>query len=70
MEKKSKKYVLLIKEDSGYVGYYRFQYRYFEDYLSLQRHLLKFRNIPNNYVIFEETNITLDKTLIPKRKIF
>lgn len=67
---KNKKYVLLIKEDSGYVGYYRFQYRYFENYLSLQKHLLKYRNTPTKYVIFEETNLQIDKTLLPKRKLY
>lgn len=65
----SKNYVLLVKEDSGYVGYYRFQYRYFPDYLSLQKHLLKFRD-KTNYIVFESTDIKADKSLVPRRKIY
>lgn len=66
---KKKSYVLLIKEDSDYVGFSRFIYKFFNNYLELQKHLLKFK-YENNFIVYEETNIKLDKTLLPERKLY
>lgn len=59
---KDKRYILLIRtKDMKYEGYYRYDYRLFENYFDLQKHLQKFWFIEkSNYVIFEETNIERD----------
>ena len=57
---KNKRYILLIRtKDMKYEGYYRYNYRLFENYRELQKHLFRFDWIEkNNFVIFEETNLT------------
>lgn len=58
----SKRYILYTREkDNKYENYYRFNFKLFENYFDLQKHLQKFWFIEkNNYVIFEETNIEKD----------
>lgn len=56
-----KRYVLLSRTKSKYEDFYRYHYKLFNSYLELQRHLLNFWYIEkNDYIIFEETNITKD----------
>lgn len=64
-----KGYILMARRESKYEGNFRWDYKFFPDYLSLQKHLSLFPYKQNNeYVIFEETNIKLDKTLEIKQK--
>lgn len=58
----SKRYILYTRQkDNKYEDYYRFNFKLFENYFDLQKHLQKFWFIEkNNYVIFEETNIEKD----------
>lgn len=61
----SKKYVLLVKNISKYEDFNRLHFKYFEDYLSLQKHLLRFKYMPRNtYIIFEETNIKIEHPIM------
>lgn len=67
---KSKKYILMTRTVSKYEDYYRTHFKVFDSYLELQRHLLKFPYIENNqFIIFEETNIKLDKKLYPINRV-
>lgn len=58
----SKRYILYTRErDNKYEDYYRYNFKLFENYFDLQKHLQKFWFIEkNNYVIFEETDIEKD----------
>ena len=58
----NKRYILLIRtKDSKYDDYYRYNYKLFENYFELQKHLHNFWFIEkNNYVIFEETELERD----------
>lgn len=58
----SKRYILYTRErDNKYENYYRYNFKLFENYFDLQKHLQKYWFIEkNNYVIFEETNIEKD----------
>ena len=60
-----KKYILMIKErDNKYTDFYRFYYKFFNNYFELQKHLQNFWFIEkNNYVIFEETDLTKDYSI-------
>ena len=58
----NKRYILLIRtKDSKYDDYYRYNYKLFENYFELQKHLQNFWFIEkNNYVIFKETELERD----------
>ena len=59
-----KRYILLTRTKSNYEDFYRFHFKLFEDYFQLQKHLMNYWCIEkNNYVIFEETNLTKDYSL-------
>lgn len=65
-----KMYILMTISTSKYDGYYKEHFKVFDDYLDLQRHLLKFPYIDNNqFIVFEETKIKLDKKLYPINRI-
>ena len=57
-----KKYILLIKQkDKKYEDFYKMYYKLFDSYYELQKHLQNFWFIEkNNYIIFEETDLTKD----------
>ena len=66
-----KRYILVTKTQSRYDTFYRYHYKLFDNYLDLQKHLLKFWYIGNNdYTVFEETDIKKDYSLNEKKKIF
>lgn len=58
----NKKYILYTRiKDNKYENFYRQAYKIFDNYYELQKHLNKFWFIEkNNYIIFEETDITRD----------
>ena len=65
-----KKYILMTRTISKYEGFYRYHYKYFDSYLELQRHLLRFPHVESNdFIVFEETNIKLDKKLYPINRL-
>ena len=57
-----KSYILMIKEnDKKYEGYFKYHYKFFENYFELQKHLMNFWFIEKNmYKIYEETDLTKD----------
>lgn len=67
----NKRYILYTRiKDSKYVGYYRYAFKLFNNYLELQRHLKNFWFIEkNNYVIFEETSIKRDFSCSDKKEL-
>ena len=60
-----KTYILLIREkDRRYEDMFRYYYKYFDDYFSLQKHLKKFWYIEeSSYIVYEETDIKRDYSL-------
>ena len=59
-----KRYILLTRTKSNYEDFYRIHFKLFEDYFQLQRHLMNYWFVEkNNYIIFEETNLTKDYSL-------
>ena len=68
--RKIKKYILMTTSKSKYEDFIRYHFRVFNSYLELQRHLLKFPHLQSNdFVVFEETNIKVDKSLYPFKRI-
>jgi len=63
-------YVLMTRTPSKkQEDFYRWDFIYFPDYLSLQKHLMKFPYKQNNeFIIYKETNIKRDKSLEVKTK--
>lgn len=63
-------YVLMTKTPSKkQPDFYRWDFHYFPDYLSLQKHLMKFPYKQNNeFVIYKETDIKRDKAIEIKQK--
>ena len=60
-----KRYILMtIDNKLKYEGFVKYYYKLFDDYFSLQKHLLKYWYIEKNrYVVFEETDITRDYSI-------
>lgn len=59
-----KRYVLLTKTLSKYDGMERYNYKLFNDYFELQRHLQNYWFVEKNrYVIFEETDFKKDYSI-------
>lgn len=65
-----KGYILMARTPSKkHPDFYRWDFKYFDDYLSLQKHLTLFPYMQNNdFKIFEETDIKRDKAIETKRK--
>lgn len=59
-----KRYVLMVKSKSKYDDYIRINYKLFDNYYDLQKHLTNFWFVSKmNYVVFEETKIDRDYSL-------
>lgn len=64
-----KRYILMTRTKSKYEDYYRINFKLFEDYFQLQKHLMHFWYMEKNtYTIFEETDITKDYSLNDVKK--
>ena len=59
-----KRYILYTRTKSKYDDYYRFNFKLFDNYFELQKHLQFFWYIDkNDYTIFEETDLKKDYSL-------
>lgn len=66
--KNKKRYILMTIVKSKYDGFSRQYYKLFDSYIELQHHLSKFWK-HNNFIIFEETNLTRDNSCYRRKCI-